>query len=53
MTQVIVVDLLVDLGTIGRLVRDRENGFVRHISSNGYIPTKVVVSLGPQMFLTN
>ena len=47
MTQVIIVDLLVDMGTIGRLARDREIGFVRCISSNGYIPTRVAVSPGP------
>ena len=47
MIQVIIVDLLVYLGTIGRLVRDRENGFVRCISSNGYIPTRVAVGPGP------
>ena len=47
MTWLIIVDLLVDLGTIGRLARDRENGFVRRISSNGYIPTRAAVSPGP------
>ena len=41
MTWVIIVDLLVDLGTIGRLARDRENGFVLPIVI--YLPGQLLV----------